>query len=186
MLQSMHRVQSAEESSASTTTGARSGACFENSLKCATLTAPNTLRRRSREVTGFIHARCSCMPACAAQFRATSYFCLISIQRHGSPGKTAREVARLAGMPQSFPVSQLHPCSSLPGAARTTLVANTTKRAQFLHSVQNAEASPLSLLALCLPVLTLVCPLPPLPLAGSQFNLLLPIYAVVEFAEFIV
>lgn len=61
------------------------------------------------------------------------------------------------GCPSHFPC-QLHPCRSRASAVRTTLVANTTKRAQFLHSVQNAEASPLSLLALCLPVLTLVFP----------------------------
>lgn len=49
-----------------------------NSLKCATLTAHT---RRSVVVPEKRQALSS-MPACAAQFRNTSYFCLLSIQRH--------------------------------------------------------------------------------------------------------
>lgn len=130
-----------------------------NSLKCATLTAHT---RRSVVVPEKRQALS--MPAAFAcrhvphSSETPRTFVFYPSKGTRSPGKAAREVARRAGMPQSFPVSQLHPCRSRASAVRTTLVANTTKRAQFLHSVQNAEASPLSLLASCLPVLTLVFP----------------------------
>lgn len=108
--------------------------------------------------------------ALATQFGNTVYFCLLSIQRHNRARLHARS-CKGQGCLSHFPRLNSIPAPVSPVSrgplCTASLVANTTKRAQFLHSVQNAEASPLSLLASCLPVLTPLFFFPP-PLSHWQ------------------